>query len=332
VSALLRADWLRLRRRKDLWIIGIAVLVIGDLSFLAGYQSESSDPSFPDAAQMRQDAVDYGFFEGTPEEIEFQIDQMVTESTTMFEQQRVEREAQQAIQLPKYAWPQSPFTIVGSGLPAMVALILIAALAVGDEFRYGTIRTSLLAAGDRRRFLAARFTSLVAVTVGLFAALLLLGAILGLGLRIAGADLGSSASVVAIDGPSAVAWLGAELLTTLVLIAFGAALTVLLRSGALPLLLIIIAGLVDLFLTNLPIFAPGELLSGVPQGFLGHAIRTLTSALAFDTHAIGIANVGQMPYQAIAIPMVGVAAIIAAWGVLFVVIADRRLRTMDVVE
>jgi hypothetical protein len=30
--------------------------------------------------------------------------------------------------------------------------------------------------------------------------------------------------------------------------------------------------------------------------------------------------------------MVGIAAVVAAWGILFLVIADRRLRTMDVVE
>jgi ABC-type transport system involved in multi-copper enzyme maturation permease subunit len=208
--------------------------------------------------------------------------------------------------------------------------VLIASLSVGDEFRFGTIRTSLLASSDRRRFLAARLASLVAITVGVFAALILLGTILGIGLAAIGADLG--ANTTKVDGASAAVWLGAQVLTTVVVIALATALSVLLRSGALPLLLILVGGLVDLAVAHLPVFAPNELLSGVPQAFLGQSIRTLTAITGIATHALALSDPGDVPYQAIEVPLIAVAAVIAVWGVLFILIADRRLRTMDVVE
>lgn len=118
----------------------------------------------------------------------------------------------------------------------------------------------------------------------------------------------------------------------MVVLALGTALTVLFRSGVFPLLLIIIAALVELFVSHLPVFASNEFLSGVPQAFLPNNIRTLTAALGLDTHALALSEAGELPYAALEIPLLGVAAIVAAWGALFLWIADRRLRTMDVVE
>ena len=330
MRALLHADWLRLRRRRDFWIIGIAVCVLAGLAFLGAYRSEVSDPVYPDAAEIRQEMIDFGFFEGTPDEIAAQIDLNVADQLAMYAAQRDEGEAHQRISLQRFAFPQSLFTTLGSGIAPLIALILVASLAVGDEFRFGTLRTSLLAAGDRRRFLAARLVSLLAITVGLFVAVLLLGAILGLGLGVIGADLGVGSTTV--DALSAILWLGAQILVTMVLITLGTALTLLLRSGALPLLLIIIAGLIELFVAHLPVFAPNEFLSGVPQAFLSTNIRLLTAALGLDTHALALSEVGDLPSATVEIPLLGVAAIVAAWGLLFLVVADRRLRTMDVTE
>jgi hypothetical protein len=329
VTALLRADWLRFRRRRDFWVIGIAVLLLSGLTFLAGYRSAVADPEYPAEAQIRQEARDFMFFEGTPAEIEAQIDQYVADQTAMFDQQRVEWEAQQAIALQKFAFPQSLFTLLGSGIAPMLALVLVATLALGDEFRFGTIRTSLLAAGDRPRFLAARVVTLVTMTIGLFVLLVLLGALLGLGLGAIGSDLGAGSSP--IDAVSSIAWLGGHILTAAAVISLGLLLTVLLRSAALPILLIIIAAFIELFLANLPIFAPGELLAGVPQSLLSVNIRRLGSELGLNTHALALAD-AEVPFQAIAIPLAGVVAIIAAWTVLFLLLANRRLATMDIVE
>lgn len=334
MKALLRADWLRFRRRKDFWIIAIAVCLFSGISFLAAYRSDAAAPTrfSLDPVQIRQEILfNTGFSGGmTQAEIDAQIDLMVADQLVQNQQQREEFERQQQVTLQKYDVSQSVFTILGSGLMPILALVLGTSLAVGDEFRFGTVRTSLLAAGNRRRFLGARLVSLFAMTVVLFAILALIGVGLGVGLRIAGAEL--APVTTPIDPLSALLWLGAQVLATMVLIALAVALTVVLRSGALPLLLIVIAAFAELFIANLlPIFRPGEFLAGVPQGFLTTSIQKLTTVLGYQTHAVALAD-AYLPTTAIDLPLVVVAGIIATWGILFLIIADRRFRTMDVVE
>jgi len=352
MRALLHADWLRFRRRRDFWIIAIAVLVVGAVGFVSAYHNDSTDPTWLNRtpADIREEIKSYADFEGmTQAEVDAQIQQMVDDSIAQQDQERASWEEQQAVALQKYDLPQTPFTLLGSGIVPMLALVLMASLAVGDEFRFGTIRTSLLAAGKRRRFLFARLVSLTAMTVALFGAMVLLSFLLGIGLRLVGAEV--NPSTIPIDAGSGIAWLGAQILATMVVISLGLALTVLLRSGALPLLLIIIAALVELFVAALPIFGATECpfgatgsaadpgsgatcwtaLAGVPQAFLARSIQTMTARLGTDTHALAFAGV-QVPTGPIDLPVVAIAGIIAAWGLLFLVVADRRFRTMDVVE
>jgi ABC-type transport system involved in multi-copper enzyme maturation permease subunit len=352
MKALLRADWLRFRRRKDFWIIAIAVLVVGGVGFVSSYHTDSTDPNWLDLtpAQIREEVTSYSDFEGmTQAEIDEQIQLMVDDRIAQQVQERVDWEAQQAVALQKYDLAQTPFTLLGSGTVPILALVLMASLAVGDEFRFGTIRTSLLAAGKRRRFLLARLISLFAMTVGLFGAMVLLAFVLGIGLHVVGAEV--NPSTIPIDPAAGVGWLGAQILATMVVISLGLALTVLLRSGALPLLLIIIAALVELFVAALPIFAatecpfaaptsvgdPGSAavcwsaLSGVPQVFLARSIQTILAQLGADTHALVFAG-APVPTGPIELPLYAIAGIIAAWGLVFLFIADRRFRTMDVTE
>lgn len=332
MTALLRADWLRFRRRRDFWIIAIAVCLFSGIAFLGAYRSDAADPTWfsLDPVQIRQEIVAFSDFSGmTQAEIDAQLDLMVADQLAQNQQQSLEWEAQQRITLQKYDISESGFTILGSGLMPILALVLAASFAVGDEFRYGTIRTSLLAAGHRRRFLGARLVSLLVLTVALFAIVALTGIGLSVGLRIVGAEVAPVSTP--IDPLSALFWFGAQVLATMVLITLAVALTVLLRSGALPLLLILIAGFAELFVANLPIFAPGEFLAGVPQAFLTTSIRLLTTVLGHQTHAVALAN-AEVPVTAIDLPLVVVAGIVAAWGILFLVIADRRFRSMDVVE
>jgi hypothetical protein len=167
------------------------------------------------------------------------------------------------------------------------------------------------------------------MTVGLYAALAILGLILAIGLRVVGAEV--SASTTPVDLGAGLAWFGSQTLATMVVLTLGTALTLLLRSGALPLILIILGGLIELFLSALPIFAPNEFLAGVPQAFLTTSIRTLTVRLGLDTHAIALSG-AETPWSPIELPLLVVTGIVVAWGVLFVVVADRRLQTMDIVE
>jgi len=351
VKALLRADWLRFRRRKDFWIIAIAVLVISGVQFVSAYHADATDPAWLDQtpAQIREQYLGFGFEGMTQAEIDAQLDQMVADTIAQQAQERAGWEAQQAVALQKYDLVQTPFTLLGSSLVPMLALVLMGSLAVGDEFRFGTIRTSLLAAGQRRRFLFARLLSLFSMTLGLFASLVVLAFVLGIGLRVIGAEV--NPSTIPIDPGAGVAWLGAQILATMVVISLGLALTVLLRSGAMPLLLIILAGLIELFVSVLPIFAGTEcpaaaptsvsdpssgaicwsVLSGVPQAFLTRSIQTISARLGTDTHALVFAGI-QVPTGPIELPPYAIAGIIAAWGLLFLFIADRRFRTMDVVE
>jgi hypothetical protein len=240
-----------------------------------------------------------------------------------------ERNEQQKTTLQAYAFPQSMFTTVGPGLVPLLALVLIASFAAGDEFRFGTIRTSLLAAGNRRRFLIARMLALLAMTGGLLVAVLVVGAALGVVLAAFGAELVPSS--VAIDPVSSVVWFAGQILVTIVVLALGTAVTLLLRSGALTLLLILIWALLEAFLANLPIFATGQPLAAVPVALLTTNIRTLLAELGPATHAVGLRTLEQ-PAVAFALPTVAVAVIVVLWGALFVAVADRRLRTMDVVD
>ena len=329
MSRLIRADWLRFRGRRDFWIIAIGVLVITGLSFLAGYRSDAQDPEWQNEAQIRQEARDFLFFEGSPEEIEAQIEQYVRDVQTSNRQGIAEWEAQQRINLQKYDVPQAPFTLLGSGLAPLLALILLASLAVGDEFRYGTIRTSFLAAGHRRRFLAARLVSLAALVVGLHLALVLLAFVMAIALRIVGAEV--TTTVTPISLVASVAWFAGLVLVAIVLVSLATLLALVLRSGALPLLILLIGGLIELFLVNLPIFALGQFLAAVPQALLTTSMRFLGARLGYDTNAVALAGT-EVPQTVLDLPLLVVAGIIAAWGGLFVLAADRRIRRMDIVE
>lgn len=330
MRALLRADWLRIRRRRDLWLISIAVCVVAAVSFLNGYKTDVSDPFVDDPAALRAVmAIGFSSSGMTQADIDAQLDLMVSSQIDQEKAQVADANERQKTTLQQYAFPQSLFTILGSGVVPLLALVLIGGILVGDEFRFGTIRTSLLAASNRRRFLAARMLSLLAMIAAVHVTVAVTGAVLGIVLGLVGAEL--APTTVPIDGLSSVVWLVGQILVTFVVVALGTVLTLALRSGALPLLLVLLGAFVELFVVNLPTFAEGQLLAGVPQAFLGVNIRTLTYWLGQATHAVALSG-GSPPVQAIAVPVIGVAAVVVAWGALFLALADRRLRTMDVVE
>ncbi|HXI79489.1 MAG TPA: ABC transporter permease subunit [Verrucomicrobiae bacterium] len=330
MMALLRADWLRLRRRRDLWVIFVLVLLIGGIGFIAGYRTDVQDPPPFDRAQAEQDLEQSGYFEGmSQEEIDAARPQLLADQQAQAEADLAARNDEQLISLQKYEFPQSILAMIGLGIAPIVALVLIATLVIGDEFRFGTVRTSLLAAGNRRRFLVSRLISLVAMTVGLYVALALLAVVLSFVLVVIGAEL-PPATMPLHPGP-ALALVGTEILSATVLIALAAALTVLLRSGALPLLIVVLGLLLETFIAALPVFWPGKLLSGVPQFFLTNAGRTLLARIGNATGAIGMTG-QEVPPAPIDLALPFVVAIVVAWGLLFLVIADRRIRTMDVTE
>jgi hypothetical protein len=214
----------------------------------------------------------------------------------------------------------------------MIGLFVVTTLLVGDEFRFGTIRASLLAASDRRRFLAARLVTIAAILVGVFATLAVLGVVLALGLRAVGAELPPTpADWVPLDPAAAVATIAAIVLSGGAVLAFGVLVTLLTRSGAFPLLLVMIWLFAESFVASLPIFVVGQPLAGVPEAFLTVSVRTLVSDLAGMSHAWAVGQVFP-PAAAIDLPPWAVALVVVAWLGLFVALADRRLRRMDIVE
>lgn len=329
MTNLLRAEWLRLRRRRDFWVILVGIAIIVTVTFLGAYRSDAAvNPPFDEAAfgQMLDES---GQFEGmTPADAVQLRAQIIADQRAQEEQAAVEQEAQRQLGLRRYSFPQSLLTMLGTAILPFLALVLIASMATGDDFRYGTIRTSLLAASDRRRFLAARLVSMTVIAVGLIATILVLGVVLPLILAVVGADLPAAP---ALDPVGTVLLLGVDVLAAVGLMAFATMVTLLLRTGTLSVLILLIYGLIELYVANLPIFALGNFLAAVPQFFFIQGIRSVQLRLAYDAGSLAS---GGEPFPAMAVDL-GVPAMIAivlAWTMLFLAIADRRLRRMDVTE
>jgi ABC-type transport system involved in multi-copper enzyme maturation permease subunit len=326
---LLRADWLRFRRRRDFWIILVAVVVLGVVTFYGGYRSTAVAYEPFNQAEFEQMLDQSGVFEGmTPDEAKQERARMIAEQVAQEQQSAVEREAQRQLELRRYAFPQSVATLLGSAILPFLALVLIASMAVGDEFRFGTLRTSLLAASNRRRFLAARMISMVVMAVGLIATILVLGAVLPLILTLAGAQLPAGPR---LDGLGFLFLVAVDVLVAVCLMAFAMMVTLILRTGTLAVLILLVVGLIDLYLANLPIFALGNVLAAVPQFFFIESIRSIQLRLASDAGALA-AGLEPFPAMAVNLGVPVMIAIVVAWTVLFLAVADRRIRSMDVTE
>ena len=329
MSNLLRADWLRLRRRRDFWVILIGIAILAGVTFLGAYRSVAADPPPFNQAEFEQMLNESGMFEGlTPAEAEQQRAQMIADERAAQEQGAMEREAQQQRELRHYSFPQSLITILGSAILPFLALVLVASMAIGDEFRFGTLRTSLLAASDRRRFLAARMIAMTVMAAGLIALILALGAALPLVLAVAGAELPSAPP---LDPAGTLLLLGVDLLVVVALMAFTAMVTLILRTGTLSVVFLLVYGLIELYIANQPVFAIGNFLAAVPQFFFIQSIRAIQLRLASDAGALAVQGEAFPPMAVdLGVPMM--IAIVGAWALLFLAIADRRIRKMDVTE
>lgn len=336
MRGLLRADWLRFRKRGALQVMVIAVPVIVAFFYLVGYRSAVADTLVFDEQQMRQQVTDEILGGGVPpDQADAMIQQQLDQMRASYEEQR----AQQLVFLSRYALPQSFILVLGSASYAFLALILITSTTIGDEFGWGTIRSSLLASSDRRRFLLARITSLVAAAIVIFAALLLLGILLP-GLL---AVLGSSPPAPPPIDPG---WLGVLLLADLVIsitvIGFASMATLLVRSGGLALvgalIYVAIEGVLLALLTRFPAFQDG---GGEPFQEAGslHWMLNLfpfrATVMVLDRLAVAAGGVAMSPGSngtldpGAAWPSL---AALVGWAAIFLVIAFWRFRRMDIVE
>ena len=326
---LLRADWLRLRRRRDFWVILVGISIVTVVTFLGSYRSDAIVfPAFNEV-EFGQMLDESGMFEGmTAEEAAAQRAQMIAEQREQEAQAAEAREAQRQLDLRKYAFPQSLLTMLGSAILPFLALVLVASMAVGDEFRFGTLRTSLLAASDRRRFLAARMISMTVIAAGLIATILALGVIVPAILAVSGAEMPPAPS---LNLPSTALLLAVDVLVVLGLMAFATMVTLYLRTGSLSVVLLLIYGLIELYVANQPAFAIGNFLAAVPQFFFIQDIRAVQLRLASDAGSLASSS-DSFPPAAVDLGMPVMIAIVLAWTLLFLAIADRRIRSMDVTE
>lgn len=328
MRGLFRADWLRFRKRGALQVMVLAVPVVIAFFYLAGFRGQDAGIIGFDEAAFRQQMIDSGAVSGLPpDEAEAQLQQMVANERAGYQQM-----IDQFTRIKSgYAFPQSFILVLGFATFAFLAMILITATTFGDEFGWGTIRTSLLASSDRRRFVLARVLSLIGVAVVLFAVLLLLGILLPGVLTLTGSEVPPAPPVDA-------GWLAvlvlADLVISITLIGFATMATVLVRSGSLALVAALVyvaieGGLMSL-LTRFEAFQDAGSLHWVLDLFPFRATLMILDKLAVAAGRVETypgSNGASDPGAAL-LPL----AALALWGAAFLAIAFLRFRRMDIVE
>jgi hypothetical protein len=159
---LLRAEWLRLRKRRDIWIVALAIVGLSIPAYFSGVSNAMAN-ALNNGGQLPPDF---------PPDVVAQI------------KDQARRE------LLRYAFPLSIGTVVQTAQVLVLALVAYLAAAVtGAEFAYGTIRTSLVAHADRRGFLGVRLAALAVAALLLIALLVVLGVLLPLTAALLGTNL-----------------------------------------------------------------------------------------------------------------------------------------------
>lgn len=337
MSGLLRAERIRLGQRRTVQTIVLAIPLLAAAFFLLGFRSTDIQFYFDEAAE-RQMLTDQFTQSGMPpEQVKEQVDQVIADEKASFEQMRVQMEATRAT----YVFPASVLTLMGSATAVyFFGMILLTATTIGDEFGWGTIRTSLLASSNRPRLLAARLAVLVAFAVVGLVLLLLLSLVLPL---VIAAVVGQLPQPPPVDQGALAVLLGGTLLTALALIGFAAAATVIMRSGSLTLVAALVYVLAETavvgLLGRLEPFRPADSFGqGNPAGplvwvlsvFPVHAIQTfLVVATQVGTNVgDGSSGFGSAHLSDATLPLVS----IAVWATIFMAIAMVRFNRMDIAE
>ena len=327
MAGLFRAEWLRMRKRQSLQVIVIAIPVVAAFFFVTGFGGVYEPPPF-DPAQARQQAIDEGFLIGVPPELaEQMLDEYVEAIREGDEQQRTVA----AFERTHFAFPASLVTILGYGTFALLALILLTATSLGDEFGWATIRTSLIASSHRWQQLSVRLLALFAIAAGMFATLLLLGAILPLLLGVSNHRL---VPQPAFDVVALLALVGGYLAASFAAIAFAAMVTLLVRSGALTLVAVLVYATIEigilLAMSRFPEFAPDGELAWVPTLLPVRALTEITT-VAGGT-ATGLPDYPGEGLTRSLDPVVLPFVALVVVGAIFAALAYRRFARMDIVE
>jgi hypothetical protein len=150
MGSLLRADWLRIRRRWDVRIIVLGIPAMALLAFVTGALS-AGNTQFLTSGNVPP---------------EFQAQAAAQEA------------AMRAFDALPYQFPRSIATMVtGSAVWLLLGSAFLTASLLGNEFTWGTIRNVALIRPDRLRYLGARLAWIAGIVLVTFAAVVALGAI-----------------------------------------------------------------------------------------------------------------------------------------------------------
>lgn len=223
---LARAEWLRLRRRGDIWIVVLLVVGLSVIGYIAGLSSASS--------------IQFGFPPG--EEIPPEV---------LEDMERTRREA-----LASFAFPLSVATSLEGGRVMLLFVgAYLAAAITGAEFEYGTIRTSLVARGDRRGFVLVRLLAVLALVAVLLALNVLLSIVMPLVAAAAGTDFPP------VEGPgllNVAGMIGATLLTAAFVTGLTTFVAIVMRNAVIAIVVTLAATFADSAIGGLLVRFLGE--------------------------------------------------------------------------
>ena len=333
IRGLAAAELLRLRKRRSLQVIVLAVPLLVGFFFVLGQASIYEPPPF-DPATYRAQLIADGYAIGLPPE---DAEQLLDEAVAFAEQDHVRQLDYAALTRATFHFPYSLVTVLGYGTFVLLALVLLAATTTGDEFGWATIRTTLIANSHRRGVLLVRIGALVVAAVLMLGLLLLMGTILPFVLGVGSGRL--PATLPAFDGGALLVLLGGLLLASVAVIGLATLATLVVRSGALTLVVVLVYVVVEaaILLALMRFEQFGFDTQGRP-GELAWLLDALpVRGLATLTTAAGQAASGLPPFGGDAVVRnlapVGlpfIALTIAA--VIFLALAFRRFGRMDIVE
>ena len=294
MRAALAAEWLRLRGRRDLLILVVALPLLVIVGLVSSFLSISGSFSWGPP--------------GTPAPPEVL--------------------AEIARRQAGYAFPADITTAFGFGPILALVGILLGAFVVGAEFDAGTLRGALLANGRRERFLAARWVSLITLMWLLVVEVTLAGlaasgilVVLGEHLSDPGVSLLGALASVAV-------WLGAGPL----LVVLGATAALLARSTAGGILLAFVYAFAELLLNGAPIFREGVLQAVKGISLSGSVTWLAMAAQDAGRPTLPAGGFGDVSEFFPPVPAEVSALALLAWLVGLSVLAAWRMRGLDVVE
>lgn len=240
--SLLQADWLRIRRRWDVWIIVTGIPALALFGYFAS--AMSSGTNFVTSGDV-------------PPEFQQQLNAQMA--------------AQHAFEALPFQFPRSIATMVqGAATWLILGGALLTATMIGSEFTWGTIRNVALFRADRLRYLTARLVWLVGLLAVPLLAMVVLGASAPAFIRVDPGDPSALAdpAVSGMFGPSGTATGPVNVVGALLV------------TGSFAAVVVIAIGLAGLATLKLGSASAGMLAAGIYVAAEGLVAAYLTATLA----------------------------------------------------